>query len=80
MLTLKRAVIHRPGEWDKDDYDVYEGEQHLGRIFLSPQASRDEPWFWTITARFPQSAHDHGYAASREKAMLAFKAVWERKP
>ena len=80
MLILKRAPIHRTGEWDKDDYDVYDGEQHIGRIFLSPQAPRDEPWFWTITARFPQSTHDRGYAASREAAMFAFKVAWEREP
>jgi len=24
--------------------------------------------------------HDRGYAASREQAMAAFKAAWERKP
>ena len=45
------------GHWDADDYDVRLGDaggQVVGRIFRSPQASADEPWFWTITARFPQ--------------------------
>ena len=59
-----------------DDYDVFDGERHLGRIMLHPQAPKDRPWFWTITARVPQSPQDKGYAASREDAMAAFKLRW----
>jgi hypothetical protein len=33
-------------------------------------------WFWTITARVPQSMADRGYTASREQAMADFKARW----
>jgi hypothetical protein len=36
----------------------------------------DHRWFWTITARVPQSAYDRGYAASREEAMQDFKVRW----
>jgi hypothetical protein len=39
-------------------------------------ASRETPWFWTITARVPQCPYDRGYAATREEAMAAFKAAW----
>jgi hypothetical protein len=39
---------------------------------------RETPWFWTITERVPQSKLDRGYAATREDAMAAFKAGWER--
>jgi hypothetical protein len=39
-------------------------------------ASKETPWFWTITVRVPQSPHDRGYAASREEAMANFKAAW----
>jgi hypothetical protein len=60
---------------------VFEGDQHIGRIMLHPQASEGEPWFWTITARVPQQyPHDRGYAASREQAMADFKAAREREP
>ena len=37
-------------------------------------ASRETPWFWTITELVPQSAHDRSYAATREEAMADFKA------
>ncbi len=81
FLVLKRASKHRPGgPWDDDDYDVYDGERHIGRIMRHPQAPEGRPWFWTITARLPQYPQDRGYAASRERAMAEFKAAWERKP
>ncbi len=81
LLILKRASKHRPGgPWDKDDYDVFAGEQHIGRIMLHPQEPAGRPWFWTITGRLPQSPQDRGYAASREQAMADFKAGWERGP
>jgi hypothetical protein len=38
MLTLKRASKSRPGgEWSADDYDVFDGEQHIGRDILFHQ-------------------------------------------
>jgi hypothetical protein len=76
-LTLKHASKSRPsGQWSDDDYDVFDGEQHIGRIMLTPQAPEGEPWFWTIIARVPQYPHDRGYAATRENAMAEFKAAW----
>jgi len=75
MLTLKPTDLGS-GKL-KDDYEILdEDRRSIGRIMLHPQAPEGMPWFWTITARFPQSTADRGYAASREQAMAEFKARW----
>jgi hypothetical protein len=64
--------------WDNNDYDVRLGDGSggvVGRIFRQPRAPKEQPWYWTITAREqPPSVYNHGYAASREQAMRYFKA------
>jgi len=70
---LKRTRL--PGN-PADDYEEFDSNRRfVGRIMLHPQAPKDQPWFWTITAReIPPLVHNHGYSATREQAMTDFKA------
>jgi hypothetical protein len=65
------------GFGDTNDHVVLDGGRVIGRIFLHPQGPEGEPWFWTITAPdIPPSNDKRGYSATRERAMVDFKARW----
>jgi hypothetical protein len=74
-LTLSRVPKDRDSEWSADDYDVFDGNQHVGRIFLTAQAPQGMPWSWVITAA-PDSAQNRGFAVSLEQAMRELTARW----
>jgi hypothetical protein len=81
QFALVKARKSRGADhWEKDDYDVRLGDASgpvVGRIMLHPQAPKDQPWFWTITAREAKpSVYNSGYSGRREQAMADFKARW----
>jgi hypothetical protein len=81
QLLLVKATKSQGGQWAHDDYDVRDrAGKVVGRIMLHPQAPKDRPWFWTITAHKPQTPTDRGYATTREVALAAFRAAWARRP
>jgi hypothetical protein len=82
QFFLIKASKSRGGEWSPDDYDVRDSHgKVVGRIMLPPQAPKDLPRFWTITARqIPPSVHNRGYSATREQAMVDFKTRYMGRP
>ena len=79
-LILKRASTSRPsGEWDDDDFDVLADGVVVGRIFNSNAGPVGSPWMWTLTFGYHEGRTPmHGYAETREAAMLAFAKSWRR--
>jgi len=79
-LVLKTIRSHYGQPWwPRDDFVVLDAGIVVGRIMLHPQAPKELPWFWTITAvEAPPSTHNRGHAATRERAMADFKARWPR--
>ena len=78
-FVLIKASKSLGGAWADDDYIVRDRARNVvvGRIMLHPQAPKGQPWLWTITAReIPESVHNRGYSATRERAMIDFKARW----
>jgi len=79
QFVLIKASKSHGGVWSDDDYLVRDQARNVvvGRIMLHPQAPKDQPWFWTITAReIPPSIYNRGYPATREQAMADFKTRW----
>jgi hypothetical protein len=78
-FVLIKASKSLGGVWSDDDYLVRDRARNVvvGRIMLHPQAPKDQPWFWTITAReMSPSVHNRGYSTTRERALADFKARW----
>jgi hypothetical protein len=49
-MILRRASISRPsGNWSETDFDVFDGERDVGRIYRVEDRP-DSVWFWGVSA------------------------------
>jgi hypothetical protein len=71
QLVLRRANVSRiSGHWDDDDYDVFDCEQDVGRIYRAN--AHEELWFWGVSFDITHRK-SYGYALSLEEAKAAFR-------
>ncbi len=75
QLILKRASASRPsGEWNDEDYDVGADGVIVGRIMKAAAVPVGQSWMWTLAfGHHEDRMPTHGYAATREEAMAAFR-------
>ena len=74
QLLLKRSELADAGF---DDYSVLSEGEVVGRIYKGQAGASGRPWFWGLASdyyRYPS----HGYEATREAAMVAFRKAWLR--
>jgi hypothetical protein len=53
-LILRRANVSRiSGHWQDEDYDVFDGDREVGRIYLvdRPGTSIRQPHLWSLRRR-----------------------------
>jgi hypothetical protein len=75
-LVLRRANVSRKsGEWKDEDYDVFDGDRDVGRIFLDA----NETWFWGLAFEFQLSGQKrYGSAATLDATKAAFRAEYDK--
>ena len=75
VLLLKRASASRPsGEWNNDDFDVLADGVVVGRIMKAAAVPVGQSWMWTLAFEHHEDrTPTHGYAATREAAIIASK-------
>jgi hypothetical protein len=76
-LILRRANVSRiSGQWQDEDYDVFDGDRDVGRIYLVDSNAGTETWFWGVD--FPlTNRKSYGHAPTLDAAKVAFKADYE---
>jgi hypothetical protein len=77
MFVLRRANVSRiSGDWQHEDYDVFDGDRDVGRIYLVDGFEGKETWFWGVSFRVTKRK-SYGYALSFGDAKVAFRAEYE---
>jgi hypothetical protein len=73
-LMLRRASASRKGgHWQHEDYDVFDGDSDVGRIYLVDGYGGRETWFWGVSFQVTKRK-SYGYADSIEEAKAAVRA------
>jgi hypothetical protein len=77
-LVLRRANISRKsGNWQHEDYDVFDGDRDVGRIYFQEVYNGRGLWFWAVSFEVT-GCNIFTHAASLDDATAAFKAEYER--
>jgi hypothetical protein len=77
-LLLRRANVSRKGgSWSEHDFDVFDGERDVGRIYLVDGYGGTEKWFWGVSFQLT-GRKSYGHAVSLDDAKAAFRAEYER--
>jgi hypothetical protein len=63
------------GEWN-DDYDVFDGEHCVGRVYQVNDCPGRESWFWGVSFGLIRRKC-YGYAATLDEAKAAFRTEYE---
>ena len=76
QLILRRANVSRKGgPWQHNDFDVFDGERDVGRVYLVDGYGGKETWFWGVSFQLT-GRKSYGHAASLDEAKAAFRAEY----
>jgi hypothetical protein len=67
QLVLRRASASRiSGSWQDEDFDVFDGDRDVGRIYLVDSYGDREKWFWGVSFRLT-GRKSYGHAPSLDR-------------
>jgi hypothetical protein len=70
QLILRRASVSRKGgPWQHEDYDVFDDDREVGRIYLVDGYAGNETWFWGVSFLLT-NRKSYGHASSLDEAKL----------
>ena len=72
---LLRHNAHDPA----NHYQVYRGADGVGTIYQAVNVGGDNCWFWALNGAYAGPQPMSGWAESREAAMTAVRAAWDRR-
>ena len=74
QLILRRANVFRlSGPWSEDDYDVFEGDRDVGRIYRVTDRPNSE-WFWGVSFDLTLTG-EKSYGRPRNRAIMLTTCV-----
>jgi hypothetical protein len=73
VLILRRTSP--ANERQDEDYDVFDGERNVGRIYLVDIHAGGESWFWGVSFEITKRK-SYGYAVTLEEAKAVFRAEY----
>ena len=74
-LALRPANVSRKGgPWSEHDFDVFDGDRNVGRIYGVGGRS-DGEWFWGVSFQLT-GKKKYGRSPSLDDAKAAFKAEY----
>jgi hypothetical protein len=75
-LVLRRAAVSRnSGSWSDDDYDVFDADCCIDRMYRLNAAT--EAWWWGVSFMLT-GRKSYGHAESLDQAKAVFKAEYEK--
>jgi hypothetical protein len=76
-LILRRAkVLPRPSSWHDKDFDVFDGDRMIGRIYLVDRLLNHERWFWAVSFQVT-GRKCYGNTTSLDEAKAALRLEYE---
>jgi hypothetical protein len=75
-IKLMQLVLRISGSWQDADYEIFDGDRDVGRIYPVDAYGGNETWLWGVSFQLT-GRKSCGNATSLQEAKEAFRAEYE---